>query len=305
MILRPIAGPQEVELFNRLPYVFNHEIAQDLADGHRRREWLWVALRGGQVLARIGWWCRGSQDDAPFLLDILDYAEGEQDTGRLLFETARAAVLPDGTAQVNYTRFAPADWRTDPVARRVVEGRTAIVAGGGARPFVERLRFEWRPGTPVPAPSGRLSFRPFEDTEELLTVMTEVLAGTLDAYSLLDLRTMTPRQAAEAHYEDELARYTSPREWWRLATLADGEPVGFVLPSQGGYHPIIAYVGVRPAHRGRGCIDELLAEGTRVLAAADAPRIRATTDVGNQPMAEAFLRAGYADYEREIHLTWD
>jgi RimJ/RimL family protein N-acetyltransferase len=57
------------------------------------------------------------------------------------------------------------------------------------------------------------------------------------------------------------------------------------------YHPIIAYIGVLPAHRGTGYIDDLLAEGTRILAAHDVPRIRAAIDLDNVPMARAFQRA--------------
>ncbi len=46
-----------------------------------------------------------------------------------------------------------------------------------------------------------------------------------------------------------------------------------------------------PAHRGNGYADDLLAEGTRILAEQDVPRIRAATDLGNVPMANAFQRA--------------
>ncbi|MEK8108596.1 hypothetical protein NKG94_34015 [Micromonospora sp. M12] len=56
--IRPITGPDEVDLFNRLPYTINHELSDDLA-GHRRRpEWMWVALRGDRLLARVAWWGR-------------------------------------------------------------------------------------------------------------------------------------------------------------------------------------------------------------------------------------------------------
>jgi RimJ/RimL family protein N-acetyltransferase len=115
---------------------------------------------------------------------------------------------------------------------------------------------------------------------------------------------MPARQAAAAQYGDELARYESPRDWWRIATLPDGEPVGFVVPAANAYHPIIAYLGVRPAHRGNGYVDEVLAEGTRVLAAEGVSRIRASTDLGNVPMARAFGRAGYTAFEHQIDMTW-
>jgi RimJ/RimL family protein N-acetyltransferase len=57
-------------------------------------------------------------------------------------------------------------------------------------------------------------------------------------------------------------------------------------------------------HRGNGYVDDILAEGTRILAGQDAPRIRASTDLGNTPMANAFERAGYVNFEREITMTW-
>ena len=36
----------------------------------------------------------------------------------------------------------------------------AAIEQTGGRLFVERLRLEWRPGTPIPEPTGRLTFRP-------------------------------------------------------------------------------------------------------------------------------------------------
>ena len=78
----------------------------------------------------------------------------------------------------------------------------------------------------------------------------------------------------------------------------------FVIPGRNSYNAIIAYIGVVPAHRGHGYIDDILAEGTRILAAEGVPRIRANTDVGNFPMEAAFARAGYETYQRQIDLTW-
>ncbi|MEK8108595.1 GNAT family N-acetyltransferase [Micromonospora sp. M12] len=118
-------------------------------------------------------------------------------------------------------------------------------------------------------------------------------------------RADVPHEAAVKHYEQEFAAYSSPREWWRIGTLGeDGEPVGFVVPARNAYHPVIAYLGVVPEHRGHGYVDGLLAEGTRVLAEENVPRIRAATDLGNVPMAKAFARAGYVNFERAINMAW-
>jgi RimJ/RimL family protein N-acetyltransferase len=110
--------------------------------------------------------------------------------------------------------------------------------------------------------------------------MTLALEGTLDVHSQQVLTQMSARDAAVRHHEGELAQYRSPREWWRIATLVDGEAVGFVTPARNDYNPIMAHLAVLPGHRGNGYADEILAEGTRVLASQDVPRIRASTDLG-------------------------
>ncbi|MFE4646465.1 GNAT family N-acetyltransferase [Streptomyces sp. NPDC056730] len=306
--MRPITGREELDLFSQLPYVLNEELADDLAAGRRRPEWMWVALRGDRVLARAAWWSRPG-GGAPLILDVLDIDDSlagpdRLDIGVRLLHAAMAATLPSGERRPEYSRFVPPDWRDNAETRQSVEDRMTALRRTGARLFVERLRLEWRPESPVPEPGGRLVFRPIQDAEELVSLMALALDGTLDAHGRDDLTRMSVHEAAARHYEDELARYRSPRDWWRIAALPDGEPVGFVLPARNDYNPIIAYLAVLPAHRGNGYIDDILAEGTRVLAEQGVPRIRAATDLGNVPMANAFRRAGYVNFEREINMTW-
>ncbi|TCC32657.1 GNAT family N-acetyltransferase [Kribbella capetownensis] len=305
MIIRPLASHAELDLFNTLPYAYNEELADDLAAGRRRLEWLWVALRGDVVVARVAWWAR-ADGEPPLLLDVFDLDDvspDRVDIGERLLREASAAVVPDGP--VEYGRMLSAQWRDDPAERRAVEDRVAAAERTGARLFVERLRLEWQPPACMPTPSGRLTFRPVADRAELVGLMTDVLDGTLDAHSQTELQTMDPAESAAHQYDSEFLSYSSPREWWRVATLPDGEPVGFVIPARNNYHPIIAYLAVLPRHRGHGYIDEILGEGTRILADNGAARIRAATDLGNVPMANAFHRAGYVTFARAIDLTWD
>ncbi|MFG2479760.1 GNAT family N-acetyltransferase [Streptomyces fagopyri] len=309
LTVRPITGREELSLFSRLLYPLNEELADDLVQGRRRPEWMWVALLGDRLLARAAWWSRPGSSD-PLILDILDVDDGLPDAstrveiGVRLLRAATPAVVPSGSPPPEYSRFIPPDWRDSADTRRVVEDRTTILERTGARLFVERLRLEWRRGSPLPEPSGRLAFRPPHHDHELLALMTEVLDGTLDAHSRHDLTRMSAGATAARHYEDELARYASPRDWWRVAVLPDAEPVGFVVPAHNGYNPIIAYLAVLPEHRGHGYIDDILAEGTRVLAQEGVPRVRASTDLGNVPMANAFQRARYVNFGREINMTW-
>jgi hypothetical protein len=75
--IRPITGAGELDLFCALSYTLDDELADDLARGRRRPQWMWVALRGGRLVARAAWW--GSPGaGAPSLLDVLD-VDGEPD----------------------------------------------------------------------------------------------------------------------------------------------------------------------------------------------------------------------------------
>ncbi|WP_405943716.1 GNAT family N-acetyltransferase [Streptomyces sp. NBC_00932] len=311
LVIRPLTGPEELPLFRTLPYVLDHELADDLAGGLRRPEWMWVALRGDRVLARAAWWALSS-GGAPYTLDFFDLddslpAPERVETGVRLLETAMARLFPAGAERPEYGRYIPPDWRTDPVARDVVEARMRAVERTGARLLVERLRLEWTPGAAAaPAPGARLMFRAVRDREDLVPLMTQVAEGSLDAHTRASLESgLSPRAVSEAQYDEELAGYRSPDGWWRIAELPDGDPVGFVIPARNNYHAIIAYIGVLPGHRGHGYIDEILAEGTRILAGQDVPRIRASTDVCNVPMARAFERAGYVNFERAVNMVWD
>lgn len=308
LTIRHLTDADELELFNRIPYSLNDELADDLSGGRRRLDWMWVGVRDGRLLGRIGWWT-STEGAVPEQLDIFDVDDALPDdcfreVGAALLERAAAHVLAGVDTPPEFARYLPGDWRDDPVQRRGTELRMELLERTGARFVVERLRLEWTPGTPMAAADGRLTFRPFASDAEFLDVTTRVLTGTLDAHSVEELAEHSPREVAEAWYDDEFARYTTPREWWRVAVDDAGGIVGFVVPARNSYHPIIAYLGVLPEHRGRGYIDGILTEGTRVLHEAGVSHIRASTDVGNVPMAAAFARAGYVTFERLVNLAW-
>jgi hypothetical protein len=101
LTVRPIARREELDLFAQLPYVLNEELADDLAAGRRRPEWMWVALRRDRLVARAAWWSRRG-GDAPLILDVLDVddsASGRDrvDIGARLLHAAMAATLPNGS----------------------------------------------------------------------------------------------------------------------------------------------------------------------------------------------------------------
>ncbi|MDT0330634.1 GNAT family N-acetyltransferase [Nocardiopsis lambiniae] len=137
-------------------------------------------------------------------------------------------------------------------------------------------------------------------------LMERAFQGGLDAHHRSEAATKTPAEIVSDGFEEEFARYSTPRSWWRIATLPDGEPVGFVPPARNAYHPIIGHIAVLPEHRGHGYIDDILAEGTRVpVEEGGVTYARASTDLGNTPMAAAFARAGYATVGEVVDMTWD
>jgi hypothetical protein len=56
--IRHLGGAHEIELFNRLPYALNDEIADDLEQGRRHVEWTWLAVHEDRLLGRLALWSR-------------------------------------------------------------------------------------------------------------------------------------------------------------------------------------------------------------------------------------------------------
>jgi hypothetical protein len=161
--VRPITGPHELDLFLRIPYVLNVEVADDLDAGRRRAEWMWVALRDERAVARLAWWGRAG-DPAPQVMDVFDLADAADtaaladqiEIGVLLLQTATSRVVPSGTRPPDYSRYLSANWHDDSAERRAVEARMTALERTGAELFVERLRMEWRPASPAPTARARL-----------------------------------------------------------------------------------------------------------------------------------------------------
>jgi hypothetical protein len=97
--------------------------------------------------------------------------------------TTRDCAYPD----LRDGAFVAGEGETD--SRRLSRGVGVRAFGGGQRMLSGGV------GTTrsAPKPTGRLAFRPVRDTEEVLTLMTLVLDGTLDAHSRDDLTRMSAR----------------------------------------------------------------------------------------------------------------
>ncbi|AZI58632.1 GNAT family N-acetyltransferase [Nakamurella antarctica] len=278
------------------------QVRDDFEAGRMRPEWSWVIEDEGRLLGRALWWGRG--ESSPSTLDALDLLPEVGDP-----RSAAVGLLRAGHADLEssghcgvppYTVRLRGGWRDDPQSVRAADWRIAAMADVGIVGSIERRQYAWTPDNGVPASSTRVTFRHGSD-DEFIQLFGAAARGTLDVETLQALESMDEVTQAK----DDFEFYEScpgDRQWWQVATAGDGTPVGFIVPSATPYNRNVGYLGVLPGYRGKGLVDDLLGEVTRMHAAAGADRITATTDMTNLPMAAAFHRANYQVVEVRLVL---
>lgn len=274
------------------------QVREDFDAGRMRPEWSWLLEEEGRLLGRALWWGRG---EVPSALDALDVLPELDDPWSAAVDLLRAGLDSFGTiSPPPYTVRLPGGWRDDPRATRAATWRREAAADVGLTNELERRQYAWTPENGVPVGSTRLSFRPGTDAE-FVELFREAARGSLDVETRRALETMDELSQAEDDFEF-YADAPGERDWWRVAVGDDAAPVGFIVPSATPYHRNVGYLGVLPDHRGRGLVDDLLGEVTRIHADSGADRITATTDMTNLPMAAAFDRASYQVTETRLVL---
>ncbi len=278
-------------------HVGAERLRDEVSAGRYRPEWTWFAVDGRRIVARALWWGR-ADSERPLTLDCLHVAPDVTDRAALAAELLARGHRELGTVPAYQLILPTSRSVADPAGGPAVAWRSEAAKAAGLTEVVERLRFEWTPAAGVPAPSGRLSFRPASD-EEFHAAFRRVAVGSLDVVTQRDLASTD----ADTQARDDLDFYRScpgERSWWRLAESTCGGLVGLAVPSATPYDRNVGYLGVVPEHRGDGYVDDILAEITRLHAADGAERITATTDVPNTPMVAAFERAGYVVTEHRM-----
>jgi hypothetical protein len=270
-----------------------------------RPEHTWIAEDSGRLVARAVWWA-SPDSDLPMALDSIFVHDSVSDhvgvTSELLTAaheafTARGAIEPPA-----YHIFLRVNWRDEPTVAAAISWRREAVGNAGLVDELERLRYEWTAEAGLPVSSRRLTFAPEPDDDAVLAVFRRIAAGSLD---------VTTRRGVDAVGIDSQARedmdvylaMPGDRGWWRLAYTPAGEVAGLAIPSANPSGYVVGYLGVVPEMRGRGYVDDILAEITRILAAIGAERIEADTDTANLPMARAFERAGYRNFAVRLVLS--
>jgi ribosomal protein S18 acetylase RimI-like enzyme len=314
IIYRPLADEGEYPRFAAFPVpasgvgVRAKTFEELVANGDYRPDWLWLAERDGEVVARIAFWAPPGQRH-PWSVDYFDLdGENGVEVGAELMRAAYAALVPPDYSvpsqreggRPDYHLFLPADWNERADARHDAEQRIAAAERFGLMRFVERLNLRWTPADGLPPRSARLHFEPAADRyDELVDVMMRVNENTLDAHTLRDLERWDPRTTVERMLKDAEDLPHGNRDWWRIAYAADGATVGFTLPVRAAA-ATHWYIGVAPEHRGHRYADDIVAEGLHIITEAGEPTMSDATDVGNAPMAATFARCNYRVVGRRV-----
>ncbi len=309
LLFRPLDA-DEFDLFHRygpLPASGVGARPRSFEELDYRPGWVWVALRGDEVVARAGFWGpRGSEH--PLALDWFDPGLGADriEVGAALLRAAHAALVTPGHAtgavgRPEYHLFLPGDWRERPDAVADANDRVHAAEQAGWHRSVERLNLRWTPEDGLPPRPARLTFTPADDDRRIVELLARITEGSLDAW---DRRTVAERGPRETAKETMavLAGMAGGRGRWRLACDGSGEPVGIVMPTRNDTSATVGYVGVDPAHRGHGYADDLVTEALHIFTAEGEPEVNDNTDVGNAPMAASFARLGYRVTGRRLIL---
>jgi hypothetical protein len=286
LVIRPLVAGEE-NLFDSMPDPFPQlrqvGYADGIADGGYRPETTWVALRAGRVVGRAAWLLPPGAVGAPWL-EWFDL-DAEPEVGAALLRAAHEAL---GGPRLYYAAL-PAHWRRRPEVLAVVRATMAAARLAGLVERGERLRCSWT-GTPLPAASGRYTFRPAADAAEINALIArvaepDVLTGAEIArvVSGVDLAT------------DPLAWLGGPAEDWRIA-LDAGEPVGLVGTAGDACYPLVVYLGLLD----QAVRAELLAEAVRVLAAGGAREVIADVDAHRVAVLAELERTGFRQLRSRV-----
>ncbi|MFG2773448.1 GNAT family N-acetyltransferase [Streptomyces sp. NPDC048350] len=282
-------------------------LTQLLDSACTRPEWCLVAEDGeGRLTGSVVLWTLPGHD-VPLAVVLFEAPEDSPETGSALLDAAAAKAGELGATELEHVVDSPAQ---APQFQRNPERRGELLRAAGFEVVRDGRRFSLRTpavsgGTGVlPADDPRLTFRSLAELgpDPFVAVLAELLADTADARLAADVRQHGVRRAAELLFE-ETAELKHEPEWWELGHDADGTVAVISLPAESPSVPVIGFVGVAPAHRGKGYATSVVVRGTRVLTAAGATEIRGDCDRANVAMAKAFQRAGYVNFADRLEFA--
>jgi hypothetical protein len=286
LVIRPLVAGEE-NLFESmpdpLPQLRQVGYADGIAGGGYRPEHTWVALRAGRVVGRAAWVLPPGAVGNPWL-ERFDL-DAEPEVGAALLRAAHEAL----GGPRSYYAAMPAHWRRRPDVLAVMKAPMAAARLAGLVERGERLRCSWT-GTPLPATSGRYTFRPAVDAAEINALIAQIAEP-----DVLTGKEMAKAVGGVDLATDPMAWLTGPVEDWRIA-LDAGKPVGLAGTAGEACYPLIAYLGLlEEAVRG-----ELVAEAVGVLAAGGAREVIADVDAHRVAVLAELERTGFRQLRSRV-----
>ena len=262
------------------------EYAEALLErGNTRPAWCLVGLDGGTAVGRAALW---SMSDVPTDVVLID---GD---AKAVLDRAPEVAAGLGANELTHHVDSPPSF---PQYQEDDDARVELLTGFGYELLRDGLR--WRSdGTLPAAEAASLTYRTLSDVGE--DAFVEAIAATYEGTPDTWLSQMIAEHGALGAARDDFDASKEMEfrpEWWELAYAEDGV-AGVIMAARIPGAAVIAYVGVMPAHRGRGLAAQLVRRGTEQLVAAGAEEIRGDCDRANVPMAKAFERAGYENFAR-------
>lgn len=233
------------------------------------------------------WWQQSRPADLLLFGLLLPWDEDYVAVGARLLDESLQVMQARGASSATCYFYAEFDDR--------VPERHRLMNELGFELVQDKLRYLWKDSGPVKTPD-RLSFHNYDEVGRaaFLEAIRLVTRATLDREDQARVAKLGEEAAAQ-EYLDILSDWDEPRhEWWQIAKDKDGELVGLVVPQPLDEHEgAVNYIGVVPAQRGHGFVDDLLALGTALLQSNGFRKVVAEIDRLNQPMIAAAARAGY------------
>jgi len=266
-------------------------------------DWCFVIEEGTELLGRVAFWSQPKRA-APSDIVLLDlaWAEAFLPIGTAFLPATAQMMRQRGTTDLGYALDVPPrppQWQHTP------EQRHTLLMGVGFQVIRATRRWTWPTDRAVPSTRQRLVFRSLPDVGEavFLDALEQVMRSSLDQRTTADRAAYGAAAAAQQVFAICAAIGYDP-QWWQLAYTPPGTLIGMLMPAGTATWATIGYIGVIPAHRGHGYIDDLLVQTTQILTALRAARIEADTDVRNMPMANALQRLGWLEFGMRREYLW-
>ena len=217
-------------------------------------------------------------------------------------EHARAAAaLLDAVAELARGVMPFVERRLNPEVHRDVDRWREVLEGGAFTLFQEKEGFAWT-DEGGPARPTRLEFRPLAEVGRaaFASAMAEAIGGTLDRNDRFYVDA-----CSEAGWGRQMVEFAAPVDElsWLLGYEPDGTLVGYVGVSEFEEGvATIAHIGVVPARRGRGYVDDLLLAANAAARARGYRQMLSDVDTENRPMLAAMERNGHRRGVRPWHV---